>query len=256
MIAAAELEVHFGGLRVFRHEAWTGRFPRLVQGITGRAAELDFGAGPRTERPADAASSPAPAGGWERLRQAMGIGRIARCRQVHGSDVALCPDPGPPGVRVLGEADALVTGAPDVLLAVTVADCVPVFIVDTERRIVGLAHAGWRGTAAGVVEATLEAMRRLGSEPRSWRLYLGPAICKGCYEVGPEVSGALGLSPAEGRFVDLRDRIAGRAVAAGVDPGRLTVSRACTRCQSDRFFSYRGGDRGQRMCAFLGWWAG
>ncbi len=164
--------------------------------------------------------------------------------------------PAAPGVRLLGDADALVTQQRGVLLAVTVADCVPVFIVDAERGTLGLAHAGWRGTAAGVVERTLERMEGVGSQVGSLLVHLGPSICGECYEVGPEVTEALGLGPADDSFVDLRRAIGDRILAAGIDPGRLTVSVGCTRCESERFFSYRGGDRGRRMCAFLGWQAG
>jgi YfiH family protein len=162
-------------------------------------------------------------------------------------------DQGSSGAAELGHGDAIVTARAGVLLAVTVADCVPVFMVDPERRLLGLAHAGWRGAAAGVVESALEAMRRLGAD--ELYVHLGPAICGRCYEVGPEVAAALG-SPSETRYVDLRAHLAQGVVAAGVDGGRLTASSGCTRCESASFFSYRGGDRGRRMCAFLGWRAG
>ncbi len=246
MSAAAELEARLGGITVFACSAWADRFPGLVHGVTTRAAGLRFGSGPDADPD-----------GWERLREAARFEHLARCRQVHGARVALCRrPPGPPGVHRLAEADALVTPDPGVLLAVTVADCVPVFVVDPDRRVAALAHAGWRGTAAGVVEATLAALRSLGSRPDSWHVYLGPAICKRCYEVGPEVLAALGADAAEGRLLDLRAEVARRARAAGADPARVRVSEACTRCDEGRFYSYRGGAGGRRMCAFVGWAAG
>lgn len=239
MTQAAELEVSLDGLRVVRQADWATRFPGLVQGLTGRAAGLDF-------------SLP---DGWARLLRAAGVSQVARSRQVHGSDVILFDSPTGGAVQLAGDADALVCGRRDVLLAVTVADCVPMFIVDARRGTLGLVHAGWRGIAAGVVEAALERMRGLGSRLSSLHLHLGPAICGKCYEVGPEVASALGVPAGDTCFVDLRSQIAWRAAAAGVDSARLTVSARCTRCERERFFSYRGGDEGQRMCAFLGWQA-
>ncbi len=251
MTSGTEVETRLGELRVFKHAGWVAHFPDLSQGITGRSPELDFGTEGRYPEERGRASSD----GWTLLQDYSGIDNVACCRQVHGADVIVCEDPHYSGVSVVGQGDSMVTDLAGILLAVTVADCVPVFMVDPHRRLLGLAHAGWRGTAAGVVVATLEAMRRLGASPTSLYVHLGPAICKDCYEVGPEVQAALGGSP-EARHVDLRAHIARGLSEAGVDEERLTASAACTRCDSGSFFSYRGGDRGRRMCAFLGWPAG
>ncbi|MGD2215402.1 MAG: polyphenol oxidase family protein [Gemmatimonadales bacterium] len=251
MSKVAEVETRLGELRVFEHADWAARFPDLIQGITGRAREFDFGSGELKPADDDGGFSD----GWALLRDLSGIDRVARCRQVHGADVLTYDDPHPAGVAVLGRGDAIVTDQAGVLLAVTVADCVPVFILDPQRRLLGLAHAGWRGTAAGIVRSTLEVMHRLGANTASLYVHLGPAICGDCYEVGPEVQVALGGS-REARHVDLRAHIARGFAAAGIDRERLTASTACTRCDSGSFFSYRGGDRGRRMCAFLGWSAG
>src|SRR5690606_18360795 len=90
--------------------------------------------------------------------------------------------------------DGHATRAPGLLLAVSVADCVPVSLVDPERRAVALLHAGWRGAAAGILERGLEVLaERLLARPEDLHVHLGPAICGGCYEVGPEVHRALGL---------------------------------------------------------------
>ena len=251
MSSSVEVETRLAELRVFKHSEWSARFPGLVQGITGRAVELDFG---EPEEPV-AARAGGPTDGWALLQSYAGIPRVARCRQVHGAHVITTHEQHPPGVALLGPGDGMVTDRPGVLLAMTVADCVPVFLVDGERRLLGLAHAGWRGSAAGVVGSTLEALRCLGAEVTSLSVHLGPAICGRCYEVGPEVPAALG-GPPEARHVDLRAHIARELAGAGVLGERLTVSTACTRCDSGSFFSYRGGDRGRRMCAFLGWAAG
>lgn len=84
--------------------------------------------------------------------------------------------------------DGLITGGPGLLLAITTADCVPVLIVDTRRRVVGAFHAGWRGTVARIVEKGVGEMRRqFGCEPRDLRAAIGPCIRRCCYQVGPEV---------------------------------------------------------------------
>ena len=252
MLGRTETEVEFDGLRVVQQSDWIAQFPLLAQGLTTRAFDLDFGLSePLTREP-----TPDRIDGWATLFAATGIPGAVRYRQVHGSEVAFLDAPAAPGARLFGDADSLVTRQRGLLLAVTVADCVPVFIVDGEEGTLGLAHAGWRGTAAGVVERTLDSMQGVGSQVGSLFVHLGPSICGSCYEVGPEVPEALGLDPAGHSSLDLRLAIQGRILAAGVDPGQLTVSRGCTCCESERFYSYRGGDRGQRMCAFLGWQAG
>jgi hypothetical protein len=113
---AAEQEIWLDDLRLFRLATWAERFPRLVQGITGRARDLDFG----------------EATGWQRLISATEVSAIVRCRQVHGARVELQNEASHTGVHVLGEADALVTSRSGVLLVVTVADCVPVYLLDPE----------------------------------------------------------------------------------------------------------------------------
>jgi YfiH family protein len=245
-----EQDVDLDGLRVFRHADWVTRFPDLVQGITARATDIEFTLSPGSSSSPDASGR---GDGWTRLTRATGITSVVRCRQVHGSHVVTCPAPDSAGLRVAGDADALVTNDPGLLLAITVADCVPVFFVDPDRRTLALAHAGWRGTAAGVVDATLARMIDLGCMRSSLFVHLGPAICGKCYEVGPEVPASLGIDPPESRFVDLRRHIARHLLDSGVEPSRTSVSAGCTKCDNIHLFSFRGGDEGRRMCAFLGW---
>ncbi len=177
-----------------------------------------------------------------------GWGTVVRSRQVHGARCRIHGDL-PAGDCVAGDGDGHVTQESGVLLAVTLADCVPVFVADPANRAVGIFHAGWRGTAAGVVENGLRAMRRaFGSAAAELRLHLGPAICGRCYEVGPEVFAALGeLPPPHPRPLDLRRVIRRRALAAGVPPGHLTTSAECTLCGDGRYYSHRGGDRGRHL---------
>jgi len=107
----------------------------------------------------------------------------ATITQVHGARVVAVSEPG-----CRGEADALVTMSPELPIVIATADCVPVALIGDRTRAV--AHAGWKGVAAGVVPATVEMMRAVGDAPRM--AILGPHIGPCCYEVGPEVVDALG----------------------------------------------------------------
>src|SRR5690606_2097555 len=137
---------------------------------------------------------------------------------------------------------------PGVLLTVSVADCVPVFLVDERTRAVALLHAGWRGVAAGILTAGIQVLEReAGSEPSDLRVHLGPSICGTCYEVGPEVHEALGLTPpAAPRPVDLRQVLAEQALALGVRAERISRSAYCPRCGDSPFFPHRRGDSGRQ----------
>ncbi|MGH9047184.1 MAG: peptidoglycan editing factor PgeF [Acidimicrobiales bacterium] len=115
--------------------------------------------------------------------------------QVHGATVTVVgPGDAGRGARALADAidasDAMVTRSPDIVLAILVADCAPVVLVDPEARLLGCAHAGWRGALGGVLEATIDSMTSIGAD-RS-RLYagLGPTVGPTAYEVGPEVAEA------------------------------------------------------------------
>jgi hypothetical protein len=232
-----------------RHRAWAERFPWLVQGTTVRGdgpAPFDLGIF------SDASPPRAVLGGWERLRTATRLPRVVLAHQIHGAAVRFHGS-GPPGLHVAEACDGHATAEEGTLLAVTVADCVPVSVVDPRRRAVALLHAGWRGVAAGILERGLAALgERVGAPASDLLVHLGPAICGRCYEVGPEVFRALGLpEPEAPAAVDLRAVLALRAVAAGVRAGGISVSGYCTLCGGSGLFSHRGGDRG-RQAGYLG----
>jgi len=174
----------------------------------------------------------------------------ALARQVHSATVLRVEadrlGQGPPEARPpLGEGDGLVTTDPGVVLAVLTADCAPVLLADPAARVVGAVHAGWRGLAAGVVEAGVAAMAGLGADPARCVGLVGPAVGGCCYEVGPEVRDAVGarLPAALATTRDGRpalDPAAGAAQAlrrAGV--GQLRVAGECTFDLEERFFSHR-----------------
>lgn len=167
-------------------------------------------------------------------------------RQVHGAEVHVWSGR-PAGVPT---ADAAVTASDEVAPAVLVADCVPVLLADPGRRVVAAVHAGRRGLLAGVVEAALAAMHRLGAEPEHTRAALGPAVCGRCYEVPVEIRDeaersmpGLGSTTSWGTpALDLPGAVVRVLARHGV---AAVASVGCT-LEDDRWFSYRGAGGGGR----------
>jgi polyphenol oxidase len=174
----------------------------------------------------------------------------ALARQVHSATV-LAVDAGrlgqgPPEAKPpLGDGDGLVTDGTGVVLAVLTADCAPVLLADPAAGVVGAVHAGWRGLAAGVVEAGVAAMAELGADPAACVGLVGPAVGGCCYEVGADVRDAVGArypdalaTTRDGR--PALDPAAGAAQAlrrAGA--GQVRVAGECTFDLEERYFSHR-----------------
>lgn len=223
-----------GGLRWHAVPGWDTH-DWVIHGTTGAGPGGDLGL-----------FGDAPAGTvhgrWRRLQAALGTPAAVHSHQVHGAEL-LHHDGGAPGLLVAHGYDGHVTASPGTLLTVSVADCVPIFLLDPGDRRVALLHGGWRGTAAGIIEAGLRAL----GAPHRVVAHLGPAICGRCYEVGPEVHAALGLAvPDTNTPVDLRAVQAGRLLELGVPASQVTVSEHCTLC-GDGFYSHRGGHPERQM---------
>ena len=185
-----------------------------------------------------------------RVAEAMGVAPAALLgvRQVHSAEVVVIDALPRPGPDAIPRADAMVTAVPGVALSVLTADCQPVLLADPVAGVVGAAHAGWRGTLGGVLEATVAAMAGLGAEPGRIRAAIGPTISQRAYEVGPDLAGAvLAEDASAARHVaqgqgdrlhfDLPGYGLARLARAGV--GRAEWTRHCTFSDPGRFFSYR-----------------
>jgi YfiH family protein len=185
-----------------------------------------------------------------RRRMAAALGAkhdaLISVHQVHSPDAVIVEGPWR-GERP--KADAMVTATPGLALGITTADCGPVLFADAEARVIGAAHAGWRGAVTGVLESTLTAMERLGARREKIVAVLGPTISQNAYEVGPdfirrfaeEVPGHMRFfreaeKPDHAMF-DLPGFIGARLEAAGV--GEFTNLGLCTYSDEERFFSYR-----------------
>ncbi|MFL5576791.1 MAG: polyphenol oxidase family protein [Gemmatimonadaceae bacterium] len=186
---------------------------------------------------------------WTELRRALSrdgrqAPRFATAAQVHGSRVVVHGTGWEGWLRVDG-ADGHAALERGTAMAVTIADCVPVFIAHPSGAI-ALLHSGWRGTAGRIVERGIDALAHRGVPPHELHVHLGPAICGRCYEVSADVYGQLtGRATSGPTTVDLRALIADHAHAAGVR--HIAVSPFCTRCDNDRFYSHRAGDAGRQL---------
>ncbi len=184
-----------------------------------------------------------------RVADALGVPRLSLlgCTQVHGTAVVEVDTPWAAGAGP--RADAMVTNRPGLGLGIITADCAPVLFADTAAGIAGAAHAGWRGAVAGVLEATLAAMVRLGARTERVVTAVGPCIGQESYEVAADLREAVlartagdarffadGVRPERWRF-DLAGYCAARLRDAGV--GAVAVTGIDTLAETDRFFSHR-----------------
>lgn len=180
--------------------------------------------------------------------------------QVHGRSVAVVGR-AQRGAKIEG-ADVLLTAEPGVTLAIHTADCVPILLWDPARGVVGAAHAGWRGTAAGVAAAAVEAMTRtFGTDPEDLRAALGPSIGPCHYEVDGPVAEAFAPWPwsrailRPGRpghwWLDLAAANRLMLMMLGVPAEQIWVNGLCTACEAELFFSYRRDGVTGRMGALI-----
>jgi YfiH family protein len=231
-------------------------FPTRAGGVsTGKRASLNLGArwGDDRAKVDENRRLVAEAAGFD-------VARLQMMRHVHGVNVWFVGDPLPEPA----EFDILVGARAGDTLAAFAADCIPLLFADPVKRVVASAHAGWRGTVAGAAPIAVRSMAsRHGSRPEDVRVALGPSIGPCCFEVGPEVVAAfrdaLGDHPGlvvrgpQKDHVDLR--VATRALLerAGVDPAHIDDTPPCTRCDGERFFSFRrDGQEGGVHMGFVG----
>lgn len=185
-----------------------------------------------------------------RFCNAIGVerGSLAFTKQIHDVQIEFVQKSG-----IYPDTDALVTNLPRLGLVIQVADCTPVFLYDPVRHAAGLAHAGWKGSAAGIAAKTVRSMIELfKTRPEDVQACIGPSIGPCCYEVEPEVAGQFPIQYISGNKLDLWRFNYDLLKRTGLRPGSVTVSRLCTRCHSDWFFSHRasGGTTGRMMALF------
>lgn len=187
--------------------------------------------------------------------------RVLRPRQVHGIDVVHAD----PNGDLPGEADAIVSHVPGLCVAVVTADCVPILLADEKGRAVAAVHAGWRGLSRGVIPRAVSVLRRELDASAQLRAVVGPCIGSCCYEIDEPV--IVAMEPRFGAELGEALRTRGRghalldlAALARMDLARSGLSAeaiggfpsACTRCDSERFHSYRrDGARAGRLLHWI-----
>ncbi|MGO9481952.1 MAG: peptidoglycan editing factor PgeF [Candidatus Kryptoniota bacterium] len=179
---------------------------------------------------------------------------VARGEQVHGDNIRLVEAPG-----IYPETDALVTSSEKLMLAVSVADCVPILIVDKKSRTIAAVHAGWRGTVKKITSKTIEFMySELKCAEENIFAFIGPSAGACCYEVDREVADqftnyGVGKSSKREKFmIDLKAVNFSQLIDNDVPKANIEVSNYCTICDTN-FHSYRrDGDSSGRMLAAIG----
>ena len=202
----------------------------------------------------------ASAAGYDQLARAVGVERVATLTQVHGAVVSVVRRDGTIADE-RPEADALVSDSAEIAVAVRAADCVPILMADRVSGAVAAVHAGWRGTAARVAVAALNAMEReFGTHPKDVVAAIGPSIGPCCYQVGSELVDAFAAAGHERYLIErwfstpppsrgsrerpqLRLNVAGangdQLILAGVPPQQIFDSGLCTAMHLDVLTSYR-----------------
>jgi polyphenol oxidase len=183
----------------------------------------------------------------------LGPGRLAWMHQVHGSAVRYAASG---TAEPVPETDAIFTDVPGLALAVLVADCAPVLLADPQARIVGAAHAGREGMAAGVVTELLSAMTAAGADPARVHAVIGPHICGGCYEVPEPMRARVAAQVPQAGCVT-RAGTPGIDVAAGVEAQLASAGVAAVACdprctaETPGLYSYRRDGRTGRLAGLL-----
>jgi YfiH family protein len=188
--------------------------------------------------------------------------RFVAVTQVHGVDLLVIDSPNPDFLHFQRlECDGIITNQPEVMIAVTVADCVPVLLLDPAKKVVAALHAGWKGTARNISSKAVAAMVSLfGSDPASILAAVGPAISPCCYQVDAPVLEAFRnqgggyerfSEPAgDGQWrLDMPAANAAQLRDSGLQGKNIEVAAQCVSCIPELYFSYRrdNGDTGRQM---------
>jgi len=238
-----------GSVPLFQVPGWLERYG-VVAGITGRGEGpgRGFDLGLWSDAPVGEVM-----GRWRQFRNAFpAFQGWVLGHQVHRTRVVR-HGPGTGSVTVEG-VDGHVTNQPGLMLLVTVADCIPIYLVDPSAKAIGLLHSGWRGTSGGILARGVETMvEQFGSVPSNIVMHCGIGICGQCYEVGSEVMEGCGIR-REGAgpwHIDLRGVLVAQAEGLGL--GNISTSQLCSGHHRPSFYSHRasaGADG--RMVAYLG----
>ena len=221
-----------------------GGCPGLIVGVAGkRANPAEYGESPEAVRSAEKAFLSRICGAPARS--------ILALDQLHGDTILIVEGPPAQERLIYGEADGLLTAVPGICLVIRTADCVPVFVYDRARCVLGAVHSGWRGTKLAIAGKLVREMKRLhGSAPADLSAYILPSIGPESYTVGEDVARLFpgDVSERNGTlYLDLWRAVERALTAEGVASGRIFNAHVCTLASQDEFFSHRGGDAGRNL---------
>ncbi len=178
-------------------------------------------------------------------------------QQVHGNGCLTIKKGGPLKKKYKG--DVVLTDRKDIFLAVSVADCLPIFLVEPKSKVVGLIHAGWRGTLLGIAKETIrKAKNEFSCDPKNFTILLGPAIQRCCYEISETIAilfeeDCLTRMPGQKAKLNLIYANVKQFLNCGVEREKIFASNDCTCCNKEMFHSFRrDGVKAGRMIAFVG----
>jgi polyphenol oxidase len=178
------------------------------------------------------------------MKFSVGIEQVATASLVHGNTVAIVRtrDAG----RVIPDVDALTTKDKNIFLSITVADCLPIFYFDPVKKIVALAHAGWRGVLSEISRKVVRTMTELGSNPGDILVGIGPHICAEHYEVKTDMAdqfakygGGVIIQRQGLIFLDLAKAVTAQLLGSGIRPSNIEISNDCTFSLNNQYYSYR-----------------
>tara|TARA_B100000029_G_scaffold97230_1_gene87534 strand:+ start:1119 stop:1820 length:702 start_codon:yes stop_codon:yes gene_type:complete len=178
---------------------------------------------------------------------------LAYSSQIHSNSIAVIESPG-----MVGEYDSLVTKKYGIIIAIQVADCVPIYITHKESGVIGLIHAGWRGSNLGITKDTINLIEKdFHVSPTDITIFVGPSIRSCCYEIGKEVAEKFTeeniiLRGKNNYYLDLININVEQLIIAGIQNHNIRIDKRCTMCSNNFLHSFRrdGKKAGRNVCLF------
>ena len=173
-------------------------------------------------------------------------------RQVHSNNISICTK-----TRNIINSDGIITNNKDLVLSIQVADCIPIYLYDDQNQSFGLVHAGWRGVTVGIIENSIEKMKKLDAKSINIKALLGPSIRQCCFEIGPEVGKLFDnkyqeIGKRNRTHLDIQNAVIDKLINMNIPYKNINDIRECT-CCSDQYHSYRkDGNKDGRMIAMMG----
>ncbi len=226
------------------------RSPSLLHAVTTKSHDLPYAFSLALHTGEDAASIVSNRNRLSELLQSSESLHYIAADQTHSDNIKLITQKETKGWESLSDAieacDALITDVKGVVLTILTADCVPILLYDREKEVVAAVHAGWKGTKARIAYKTVQKMKETyGCDPKDIVAGVAPSIGRCCYEVGAEVATHFsnipeGFTPVGEKYMlDLPLINKQQLLATGLQDENIEMSRVCTACNVERFFSYR-----------------